>query len=192
MLRQSPEESKRLLVKIRLSQTAKRPAFLVRTAPTSFPLVAGKSRSLYTCVVQAAYCTYSAQSSLCEHTWPASPSYTSIRTCAAIGWACCMPCTCKGKSVSWLAQQGHCSKVNCLVGRKAKAHTSLTPDHIPHPSASWGPDFSKYLAQDKGVSVIDMLIILLHLMTFSSSKYKYTSLHFSSIVTVLQPHKPSH
>jgi len=76
-------------------------------------------------------------------------------------------------------------------GKRGKS-SHVTPDHIPHPSALRGADFSKYLAQDTGTSVIDTLIILLHLMAFSSSKYKHASLHFSSVVTALQPHKPSH
>lgn len=53
-------------------------------------------------------------------------------------------------------------------------------------SASWAADFSKYLARDKDISGINMLIILLHLTMCSSSKYKHTTLHFSSIVTATQ------
>lgn len=64
-------------------------------------------------------------------------------------------------------------------------HTSLTPRHAPHPSASWAAEFSKCLAQDKGISGINRLIILLHLTTHSNCKYKHTSLHFS-IVTATQ------
>lgn len=108
--------------------TAKHPAFLVRTAPTPFPLEARKTHSLYTCVAQAARCAHGTQSCLCEWTWPSTPSYTSLCPRAATGSAYRVPCTCKGKDPDLI---GKFIAARWTVARVAKAHTSLTPDYIP-------------------------------------------------------------
>lgn len=108
--------------------TAKGPAFLVGTAPTLFPLEARKTRSLYTCVARAVCCAHGTQPHLCEQTWPSTPSYTSLCPCAATGWANRVPCTCKGKDLDSVRKF---TVARWTVARVAKAHTSLTPDHIP-------------------------------------------------------------
>ena len=98
------------------------------------PLSSGgrASCSLCTWVVQAVWCAHRARSRLCERAWPTSPRDTSVCTCAATGWAYCMPCACHGQPASRLLQQVHCSEVSCLVGREARAHTShQTTYHIP-------------------------------------------------------------
>lgn len=94
------------------------------------------------------------------------------------------PCALHVQTLSWLAQQVHSSTVICLVAGRLDLthHLHLTLYHIPQLPES---RFQEVFSPGQGHIWNQKLIILLHLTTCSSCKYKHSSLHFS-IVTATQ------